>query len=599
MGGGPGSALLLGYFSIGEAETYRDYFSTIPQAALGPVNPQWAGNYQVAYWTPEWRTVATTYIDRMITLGYDGVVFDVVDEYQLAWAQANAPGGAAGAEQAMADLVAYLADYAHAKNPAFKIWGNNAEDLLANSTYFSHLDGMIKENLYYTDTGSLQSSANTQWSLSLMQRMVAAGKDVITIEYVSTATKVADVEAKAAHDGLGYYTTNLNLLGVSYTGVLPGQVINPDWSGATTTTPPAPTPVPTAPTNLADSAIIKGYVNAANDTAAQALTGTAQAGTSVSFYDGTTKLGTTTAGSTGSWSYTLGVLTTGAHSLTATATDASGHTSVASSPLAFTVDKTAPVAPTGLADSAIVNGAVSAANDTAAQALTGTAEIGSTVRVYDGTALLGTATAGQNGAWSYTLGVLPSGSHSLSATATDVAGNTGAVSGALAFTVASGVASTTDLVLTGTSYADTLIGQGGNDKLYGNGGNDALVGNAGNDWLEGGSGHDTLNGGAGADSFVFRTTDSKNSDIILDFQPNIDHIVLDNSMFTKVGADGALAIGAYWDGTKAHDASDRVIYNAATGVISYDSDGSGWHSPVTVATVPIGTHLTSADFLVI
>ena len=78
---------------------------------------------------------------------------------------------------------------------------------------------------------------------------------------------------------------------------------------------------------------------------------------------------------------------------------------------------------------------MNAANDTAAQALTGTAEAGATVSVYDGTALLGTVTAGSDGAWSYALGALADGSHSLTATATDVAGNTGAASSALAFIV--------------------------------------------------------------------------------------------------------------------------------------------------------------------
>ena len=164
MGGGPGGALLLGYFSLGEAET-RDYYNSIPKAAIGPENPQWAGNYQVAYWTAQWRTVATAYLDKVIAAGYDGIYFDVVDEYQQAWAQQNAPGGAAGAEHAMADLVAYLADYAHAKNPTFEIWGNNAEELLTNDTYFSHIDGMFKENLYYQDTGSKQPANATQYSL--------------------------------------------------------------------------------------------------------------------------------------------------------------------------------------------------------------------------------------------------------------------------------------------------------------------------------------------------------------------------------------------------------------------------------------------------
>lgn len=228
MGGGAGSALLLGYFSLGEAETYRDYFSSIPESAIGPENPQWAGNYQVAYWTQEWRDVATAYLDRAIAAGFDGIYFDVVDEYQQRWARNNAPGGAAGAEQAMADLVAYLADYAHAKAPDFQIWANNAEELLANDTYFTHLDGMFKENLFYTGGGVLQSLSETQASLELLQRMILAGKDVISIEYVSSVDDVEDVITKAVAADIGYYTADIELDGISYTGVQPGQIIHSD-----------------------------------------------------------------------------------------------------------------------------------------------------------------------------------------------------------------------------------------------------------------------------------------------------------------------------------------------------------------------------------
>ncbi len=67
--------------------------------------------------------------------------------------------------------------------------------------------------------------------------------------------------------------------------------------------------------------------------------------------------------------------------------------------------------------------------------LTGTAEAGSTVKVYDGTTLLGSAIANGSGAWTYTTAALANGAHSLTATATDAAGNTGAASTALAVTV--------------------------------------------------------------------------------------------------------------------------------------------------------------------
>ena len=67
--------------------------------------------------------------------------------------------------------------------------------------------------------------------------------------------------------------------------------------------------------------------------------------------------------------------------------------------------------------------------------LTGTAEANSTVKVYDGTTLLGMRHRQRHGAWSYTTAALANGGHSLTATATDAAGNTGAASASLAVTI--------------------------------------------------------------------------------------------------------------------------------------------------------------------
>ncbi len=226
------------------------------------------------------------------------------------------------------------------------------------------------------------------------------------------------------------------------------------------------TAAPGAPLSLADAAIVGGYVNAANDTAAQTLTGSAEAGATVSIFDGDTLLGTATAGTDGVWSYGLSTLADGNHSLTATATDAAGNAGTRSSALAFTVDTAPPAAPASLADAAIVNGYVNAANDTSAQTLTGISEADATINVYDGSAFLGTVTADDVGAWSYGLGVLANGSHSLTATATDAAGNTSAASDATAFTVdtvapspvlVSVATSGSGLTLAGTSEAGSTV----------------------------------------------------------------------------------------------------------------------------------------------
>ena len=76
------------------------------------------------------------------------------------------------------------------------------------------------------------------------------------------------------------------------------------------------------------------------------LTGTAEANSTVKVYDGATLLGSATANGSGAWSYTTAALANGAHSLTATATDAAGNTGAASAALSVTIDTTAPVAPT-------------------------------------------------------------------------------------------------------------------------------------------------------------------------------------------------------------------------------------------------------------
>src|ERR1700741_4382875 len=192
--------------------------------------------------------------------------------------------------------------------------------------------------------------------------------------------------------------------------------------------------VPTTPSGLADAAILNGYVNNARDTASQALTGVADAGVTVTVYDGATQLGTTTADSNGAWSYTLGRLLDGTHTLTAVASDAGGHLSAASEALVFKVDTRPPSKPGGLVDTSIAHGFVNAAHNTPDQTLSGKTDAGATVAIYDGATQLGTVTAGSTGAWSFTLGPLSGGAHKLSAQDNATVGNTSAASDVLAFT---------------------------------------------------------------------------------------------------------------------------------------------------------------------
>jgi hypothetical protein len=204
-----------------------------------------------------------------------------------------------------------------------------------------------------------------------------------------------------------------------------------------TWTYPAALAGPAAPSELADSAIRKGVVNAAGDLATQALTGVAAPGATVTVYNGATALGATTADGAGAWSYTLGRLADGAYNLNATATDANGDVGPKSILLAFQVETGPPNAPTDLADAAIIGGYVNAANNTATQTLTGKADPGDHVFVYDNDSVVQIAStnADASGNWSVTLGTLYDGAHSLTAKASNAGDVFSSPSAPLTFTV--------------------------------------------------------------------------------------------------------------------------------------------------------------------
>jgi Ca2+-binding RTX toxin-like protein len=161
---------------------------------------------------------------------------------------------------------------------------------------------------------------------------------------------------------------------------------------------------------------------------------------------------------------------------------------------------------------------------------------------------------------------------------------------------------------TGGSATDTLIGienltgSNYNDVLKGNSGANQLDGGAGNDTLSGGLGIDTLIGGSGRDTFVFNTPlASANADIIQGFSTVDDTIHLENTgIFSALTTAGALTAGAFNTGLAATQADDRIIYNAASGTLLYDADGTGSIAAVRIATLTgvIGI-LTAADFVVI
>ena len=199
------------------------------------------------------------------------------------------------------------------------------------------------------------------------------------------------------------------------------------------------------------------------------LSGTAEAGSIVTIRDGNTVLGSVSVGSNGSWSFTTPALGEGNHSLSTTVTDAAGNVSPASTPIAFSVDTTAPAAVSGLqvtdnAGSATGALASGQTTDDRTPTLSGSAEAGAVVRIYDGTTLLGSVTAASNGSWSFTPDALTNGQHSLTTTVTDAAGNVSPASPVFTVNIEAGVPATSSLLIVTDDNGSTLVELANNDS---------------------------------------------------------------------------------------------------------------------------------------
>jgi len=159
----------------------------------------------------------------------------------------------------------------------------------------------------------------------------------------------------------------------------------------------------------------------------QAFTGTSEANATVKVYDNGTLLGTTTAAGNGAWSLTQNLLVTnGTNTITVKAQDAAGNISS---------ESTVTVIHDTVAPSVAVSASLPSLTNNATQTLSGIAESGATVRVYDNAVLVGTTTA-VNGAWQLSnVSLTANASNTITATATDVAGNTSSISTGVSITV--------------------------------------------------------------------------------------------------------------------------------------------------------------------
>ncbi|WP_416357871.1 hypothetical protein ACLNGM_07950 [Aureimonas phyllosphaerae] len=110
-------------------------------------------------------------------------------------------------------------------------------------------------------------------------------------------------------------------------------------------------------------------------------------------------------------------------------------------------------------------------------------------------------------------------------------------------------------------------------------GNDAanlITGSSGRNTIAGGGGNDSLYGKGGADTFSFAEKGAANRDSIWNFNDD-DRIELSQATFAGLDKDrdGLLDLDALSQTGKALGGVAQLIYNKATGILSYDADGVG------------------------
>jgi uncharacterized delta-60 repeat protein len=137
-------------------------------------------------------------------------------------------------------------------------------------------------------------------------------------------------------------------------------------------------------------------------------------------------------------------------------------------------------------------------------------------------------------------------------------------------------------------------------RIFGNAGNNSLFGTVNRDTFESGAGSDTVTGGGGADRILFSATpNGANVVTITDFHSGSDELRLGELLFPSLPA-GPVAASSFVaePGAAAHDGNDFILYDTATGRLSYDADGSGAAAAALIAILTGHPMLAATDIQV-
>lgn len=205
------------YISIGEAKDNLPYWNsswtnssgslTINAPSwLGPENSDKPGVYPVQFWNSSWQSIVYSYLDKIISLKFDGIYLDGVEVYNY-WEQK----GYSNANQLMINYVENISQYVKSEvNSSYIVCLQNAEELAQNNGYLNAVDGIGRENIFYNGD-TVQNSQEINNTLGNLALFMNAGKFVLDIEYPTTTDNIKDAFEQSYNAGFLTYVTTKDL----------------------------------------------------------------------------------------------------------------------------------------------------------------------------------------------------------------------------------------------------------------------------------------------------------------------------------------------------------------------------------------------------
>lgn len=203
--------ILLSYISIGEAETYREYWNQewdedndgIPDENapdwLDIENPEWEGNYKVKFWMDDWANLIfgtnESYVDKIIAQGFTGIYMDIIDAFEY-----YEELGDSFAPQKMVDFVKNISQYAKSINPEFLIVPQNGERLAEFEEYLDIVDGIGREDVEYEGNWK-NSNEERDITNRYLESFITSGKFVLEVEYCTIPRFINEVYNSASNQG--------------------------------------------------------------------------------------------------------------------------------------------------------------------------------------------------------------------------------------------------------------------------------------------------------------------------------------------------------------------------------------------------------------